>query len=114
MSDGIFAGPPSLPPPSPARQQLPPPPPFVPAPPQLGAVNYHSPVAPDAVDSGPRLKAVSPWGRLGAYFLEFILVFVTLGIGWLIWAATIGGAGQTPAKRLFNQRVINADSQRPA
>lgn len=56
---------------------------------------------------------VSPWGRLGAYLLESILFTVTLGIGWLIWAATIAGTGQTPAKRLLKQRVIGADTLQP-
>ncbi|MEP4592749.1 MAG: RDD family protein [Ilumatobacter sp.] len=56
---------------------------------------------------------VSPWGRLGAYFLEGILGIVTLGIGWLIWAAMIAGTGQTPAKRLLKQRVIGADTLSP-
>jgi uncharacterized RDD family membrane protein YckC len=57
---------------------------------------------------------VSPWSRLGAYLLEVILITITLVIGWLIWAALIGGTGQTPAKRLLRQRVIGADSLRPA
>jgi len=81
-----------------------------PAPPQhLGA-------APMFAQAGAarQPKAVSPWGRLGAYLLEAILVTVTLGIGWLIWAATIGGTGQTPAKRLLKHRVINAATMRPA
>ena len=56
---------------------------------------------------------MSPWGRLGAWFLEALLAFVTLGIGWLIWAAMIAGTGQTPAKRLLKQRVIGADTLRP-
>jgi uncharacterized RDD family membrane protein YckC len=60
------------------------------------------------------MSAVSPWGRLGAYLLEGILAVLTLGIGWLIWAAMIAGTGQTPAKRLLKQRVINAATLRPA
>jgi uncharacterized RDD family membrane protein YckC len=88
----------NLPPPSPT-----PPPPSTPA------------VAAAATTSGlpAGVTTVSPWGRLGAYLLEVILAIITLGIGWLIWAAMIGGTGQTPAKRLLNQRVIGADSLRP-
>jgi uncharacterized RDD family membrane protein YckC len=56
----------------------------------------------------------NPWQRLGSYFLEAILGVVTLGIGWLIWAATIAGTGQTPAKRLLHLRVVRADSLQPA
>jgi uncharacterized RDD family membrane protein YckC len=56
---------------------------------------------------------VSPGARLGAYLLEYILVIFTLGIGWLIWAAMVAGTGQTPAKRILDQRVIGVDTLRP-
>jgi uncharacterized RDD family membrane protein YckC len=59
------------------------------------------------------VKAASPWLRLGSYFLEGVLAIVTLGIGWLIWAAMIAGTGQTPAKRLMGIRVIGADTLMP-
>ncbi len=59
------------------------------------------------------VKVASPWLRLGGYLLEAILVTVTFGIGWLIWAAIIVGEGQTPAKRLLRMRVINKYSLRP-
>jgi len=55
----------------------------------------------------------SPWTRLGAALLDSLLMLVTLWIGWMIWAATIAGTGQTPAKRLMGLRVIGADSLRP-
>ena len=45
------------------------------------------------------LITISPWARLGAYLLEQLLFLVTLGIGWIIWALTLGGKGQTPAKK---------------
>lgn len=91
--------------PPPNTLSTPPPPPQLPA-------SYTPPasVAPVAAN----MTAVSPWGRLGAYLLESILAMVTLGIGWLIWAAMIAGTGQTPAKRLLKQRVINASTLRPA
>jgi uncharacterized RDD family membrane protein YckC len=101
---------------TPAHSPVAPPPPsaypaqeVVLAPPvlQVGIV-ASAPVLPAGV------RAASPWARLGSYLLESILVVVTLGIGWLIWAATIAGSGQTPAKKLLGLRVINADSMRPA
>jgi uncharacterized RDD family membrane protein YckC len=61
----------------------------------------------------PNVIVANPWARLGSYLLEGLLALVTLGIGWLIWAAMIGGTGQTPAKRLLNHRVIGADTLRP-
>lgn len=69
--------------------------------------------------SGPRSELpsgvdyASPWLRLGARLLETVLIIVTLGIGWIIWALAIGGNGLTPAKKLLGMRVINADSMQP-
>ncbi len=40
-------------------------------------------------------------------------MFATLFVGWLIWAATIADAGQTPAKKLMGQRVVYADGRGP-
>jgi uncharacterized RDD family membrane protein YckC len=59
-------------------------------------------------------ELANPWIRLGSYLLESVLVTVTLVIGWLIWAATTGPNGQTPAKRLLNLRVIQGDTLVPA
>ena len=76
----------------------------------------HGHDAPRVVSLGatPNIRTVSPWGRLGAKLLESILIVVTLGVGWVIWAAMTAGAGQTPAKRLLSQRVIDAETLRPA
>ena len=59
------------------------------------------------------VAAASPWIRLGAFVLESVLVGVTLGIGWVIWALIIAGRGHTPAKALLNLRVIDTGSLRP-
>lgn len=101
---------PSSPPPPPAQAV----PPSVPVPPVAG---YGVPAAvPSAPTSGALPAGVSvadPWIRLGSYFLESLLILVTLGIGWIIWAATTAGSGQTPAKKLLNLRVISADTYSP-
>lgn len=65
------------------------------------------------VNAGAGPTRVSPWGRLGAWLLEGLLITVTLGIGWLIWAATTAGTGQTPAKKLLGQQVIAIDTLAP-
>ena len=78
-----------------------------------------APVAVPAPSAGTTIQlpngvaAASPWARLGAYFLEGVLMIVTLGIGWLIWGVMIGGTGQTPAKRLMGMRVIGAGTLQP-
>jgi len=58
-------------------------------------------------------SVANPWVRLGSYFLEAILVMVTLGIGWLIWACMTASSGQTPAKKLLKLRVIDANTLKP-
>ena len=59
------------------------------------------------------LITVSPWARLGAYLLEGLLAAVTLWIGWIIWALALSGKGQTPAKKLLNQTVVDINTGQP-
>tara|TARA_B100000287_G_C20180451_1_gene601986 strand:+ start:151 stop:531 length:381 start_codon:yes stop_codon:yes gene_type:complete len=56
---------------------------------------------------------VNPWARLGAYILEILLYTVTFGIGWIIWALTLNGKGQTPAKKLLNHTVVDINTGQP-
>jgi len=39
---------------------------------------------------------------------------VTLFIGWIIWACFTAQEGQTPAKRILNQRVLRFNEGTPA
>jgi len=86
-----------------------------PAPPAPVATAWQAPaaVAAGGVGLPPGVISANPWIRLGSWFLDGILVFVTLGIGWLIWAAMTAGSGQTPGKKLLNLRVIDSASIRP-
>jgi len=56
---------------------------------------------------------VSAWARLGCALLDGILFGVTLGIGWIIWAFTLNGSGQTPSRKLLNHTVIDLDTGNP-
>ena len=56
---------------------------------------------------------VSAWARLGSALLDGLLVMVTLGIGWIIWAFTLSGSGQKPGKKLLNQTVMDLDTGKP-
>ncbi len=94
-----------------STSSLPPPPP-VPLPPPNLIRQAESSTNSD-VQLPPGVTLVSPWVRLGAYLLESLLVTVTIGIGWTIWAAMLAGTGQTPAKRLLGLRVVGADTMRP-
>ena len=56
---------------------------------------------------------VSAWARLGCALLDGLLFMVTLGIGWIIWAFTLNGSGQTPSRKLLNHTVIDLDTGNP-
>jgi|SaaInlStandDraft_4_1057021.scaffolds.fasta_scaffold69455_1 uncharacterized RDD family membrane protein YckC len=73
------------------------------------------PTVSDASDNDRlgRLDFASPWLRLGSYLLEGVLISVTLGIGWCVWALTTGGNGQTPAKKILNLTAIDSVTLNP-
>ena len=52
--------------------------------------------------------------RLGGIALDTALIFVTFGIGWIIWTLVLWGEGQTPAKQILKMRTINFTNGRPA
>jgi uncharacterized RDD family membrane protein YckC len=49
--------------------------------------------------------------RLGSWFISGILVFLTLGIGWIIWWFIVAPRGQNPGKAVVGLRVIKADGR---
>ena len=42
-----------------------------------------------------------------------VLIVVTLFIGWIIWAMTLSGKGQTPGKKLMGLTVIDEQTEKP-
>lgn len=52
--------------------------------------------------------------RLGQAFLEYGLIIVTLGIGYLIWTLILFGRGQTPGKQILQLRVYDLTTGLPA
>ena len=64
----------------------------------------------------PVMNEVSPQplasvqARLGSFLLDLGLMLVTLFIGWVIWNLYTWKTGQTPAKRLLNQVVVDANT----
>lgn len=55
----------------------------------------------------PGVQLSSPGKRLAAYLLDCVLLYVTLGIGWLVWSLIIYSNGQTPGKQIMHMRVVN-------
>jgi uncharacterized RDD family membrane protein YckC len=47
-------------------------------------------------------------------FLEGLLAFVTLVIGWVVWSLIVYGRGQTPAKQLLGMRYVTLGTARRA
>ncbi|MFC4064639.1 RDD family protein [Actinoplanes subglobosus] len=58
-------------------------------------------------------EMVSRSGRLGASLLDSLLIILTLGIGWLIWALLVFGRAQTPARQMLGHVVADATTGQP-
>ena len=48
--------------------------------------------------------------RLGAAALDTVLMVVTFGIGWAVWALILWNEGQTPAKKILKLRTYSFES----
>jgi uncharacterized RDD family membrane protein YckC len=60
------------------------------------------------------VQLATPGRRIGAYFLSFVLVIVTLVIGYIIWGLLIWGRGQTPTYQVLGMRCWKPETQRVA
>jgi len=49
--------------------------------------------------------------RLGSWLVNGILLFLTLGIGWVIWWFIVAPRGQNPGKAVVGLRVIRTDGR---
>ena len=65
-----------------------------------------------AVPEGTVLSSLGK--RFGGALLTGVLVVLTVGIGYLIWAAIAYGKGQTPAKQILKMYVIDTETGLPA
>ncbi len=63
--------------------------------------------APEIIDIEPQQLA-SVQARLGSFLLDLGLLIVTFFIGWAIWNLFTWKTGQTPAKRMLRQVVVDA------
>ena len=62
---------------------------------------------PEMIEATPQPLA-SVQARLGSFMLDLGLMLVTLFVGWVIWNLYTWKTGQTPAKRLLKQVVVDA------
>ncbi len=59
--------------------------------------------------SAAPLRVASYGKRVGAFFLEFVLLIVTLFIGYFIWWLFALRRGQTPGKQVLGIRAVRTD-----
>ena len=62
---------------------------------------------PEMIEATPQPLATVQ-ARLGSFMLDLGLMVVTLFVGWVIWNLYTWKTGQTPAKRLLKQVVVDA------
>ncbi len=61
----------------------------------------------EIIDLEPQ-RLASVQARLGSALLDALLLVATLFIGWVIWNLYTWKTGQTPAKRILKQVVVDA------
>ena len=49
--------------------------------------------------------------RVGAFFLDLVLFFLTLAIGYIVWWLIVLDRGQTPGKQIVGIRVIKDNGE---
>ena len=60
-------------------------------------------------DPQRRAYAASRWSRLGAFSLDYLIIWLTIGVGWLIWLAIVAPRGQSPGKSLLGLYIHRVD-----
>ncbi|MDA8268849.1 MAG: RDD family protein [Actinomycetota bacterium] len=87
-------------------------------PPAYPPAGYGAPTFAPAGANGlalpPGVELAGIGRRIGAWFLSFLLVTVTLGIGYVIWGLVLWGQGQTPTQKVLGMRCFKLDTGRPA
>ena len=64
-------------------------------------------------DPQRRSFAASRWSRLGAFLLDYLIIWLTIGIGWLVWLAIVARRGQSPGKSLLGLYILRTDGEQP-
>lgn len=59
------------------------------------------------------MRMASSQHRIASLALDTVLIFLTLGIGWLIWSLFTWKDGQSPAKKILKIQVFDAQSHQP-
>jgi hypothetical protein len=73
-------------------------------------MSYSTPINNVPANSDSPMRYASFQHRLGAAALDTVLMVVTFGIGWLVWALILWNEGQTPAKKILKLRTYSFES----
>jgi len=55
----------------------------------------------------------TPAARFGSYLMEYLLLIVTLGIGWLVWSLIVWKNGTTPGHQVLKQVIVDEKTKQP-
>jgi len=64
-----------------------------------------------SVDPQQTSYAATRWARLGAFALDYLIIWLTVGIGWLLWLENLAPQGQSPGKLLLGLRIVRTDAR---
>ena len=72
------------------------------------------PADPNVRRSAAGEPLATPAVRLGSYLLEILFLFVTLFIGWIIWALIVWGKGTTPGHQVLRLYIVEEQTGKTA
>lgn len=64
-----------------------------------------------SIDPSRQSFAASRWSRLGAFALDYLTIWLTAGVGWLIWLAIVAPRGQSPGKSLLGLHILTTEAE---
>jgi uncharacterized RDD family membrane protein YckC len=73
---------------------------------------YLDPASGVVLPEGTELASVGR--RIGQYFMDLLLMIVTLAIGYLVWMLIVWGRGQTPGMQVLHMRCLRPQDGRVA
>ena len=64
-----------------------------------------------SIDPTRRSYAATRRSRLGAFALDYLIIWLTVGLGWLIWLAIVAPRGQSPGKSLLGLYIVRTTGE---
>lgn len=64
-------------------------------------------------DRSAALYGAAPRLRLGAFAVDYLIIWLTAGIGWLVWLLFVAPRGQSPGKSLVGISIVRVDGAVP-